>query len=143
MNQDILMPFFGTMMLTLLVWLYMYTKRLGYITRNQVDVESLPSPEALNLKLPESINNPSNNLKNLFELPVIFYPLCLYLYLTAQVDEIHMYCAYTFFIARCVHSAIQCTVNKVMFRFSAYLVSALALWSMVVRCFVTNALDGF
>lgn len=141
MNEDILMPFFGTMMLTMLVWLYMYSKRLGYIANHQVDMESLPSPEAIQAQLPSSVNNPSNNLKNLFELPVLFYPLCLYLYMTAQVDMAHLYSAYTFFIARCVHSIIQCTVNKVLIRFSAYLISAIALWTMVVRCFVGAALD--
>ncbi|MDH5738038.1 MAG: MAPEG family protein [Gammaproteobacteria bacterium] len=142
MNEDILMPFFGTMMLTVLVWLYMYTKRLGYIATHDVNVESLPTPESLISNLPDSVNNPSNNLKNLFELPVIFYPLCLYLYLTAQVDQVHVVCAYTFFIGRCVHSAIQCTINRVMYRFAFYLLSSLALFVMVIRCFVGLALEG-
>lgn len=142
MNEDILMPFFGTMMLTLLVWLYMYVKRLGYIATHQIDVQSLPTTEAMHANFPESVNNPSNNLKNLFELPAIFYPMCLYLYLTAHVDQVHLICAYVFFISRCVHSVIQCTSNIVLYRFSAYLVSAVALWVMVVRCFVGLALSG-
>lgn len=142
MNDDILMPFFGTMMLTLLVWLHMYSRRLGYIATHEVDIDSLPTPEAIEANLPKSVNNPSNNLKNLFELPVIFYSLCLYLYLTAQVDQFYIICAYTFFIGRCVHSAIQCTINKVLFRFSAYLISSIALWIMVVRCFVGLALEN-
>jgi len=143
MNEEILLPFFGTMMLTLLVWLYMYVKRLAYIAANDVDIQSLPTPEAIQANLPQSINNPSNNLKNLFELPVIFYALCLYLYLTAQTDPVHIFCAYTFFIGRSIHSVIQCTVNRVPYRFTAYLISSLALWVMVVRCFVGLVLSQF
>ena len=38
--------------------------------------------------------------------------------------------AWTFVAARIVHSAIQCSYNKVMHRFRAYLVGGLALWAL-------------
>ena len=34
---------------------------------------------------------------------------------------------------RAIHSLVHCTYNRVMHRFSAYLVAALALWAMWVR----------
>jgi hypothetical protein len=33
-----------------------------------------------------AVSNPSDNLKNLFEIPVLFYALALYLFITNQVD---------------------------------------------------------
>jgi hypothetical protein len=34
---------------------------------------------------------------------------------------------------RVVHSAIQCTANRVAIRFGAYLLASLALWAMLGR----------
>ena len=36
------------------------------------------------------MSNPSDNLKNLFEMPVLFYALSLYLYATSQVDGLYV-----------------------------------------------------
>jgi hypothetical protein len=83
--------------------------------------------------LPEEISYPSNNFKNLFELPVLFYALCLYLYVTATVESADVFAAWLFLLFRVIHSAIHCTVNIVMARFMAYSAAALALWFMLGR----------
>ena len=134
--DNLLMPFFGMMMLTLLVWLYMYSKRLGYMLANKIDAQQVATPEQMSELLPDRVNNPANNLKNLFELPVLFYVLCIYLHITGEVDQLHVWSAYVFFVGRAIHSVIHCTFNRVGLRFLAYLISALALWTMVVRCFI-------
>lgn len=130
----ILAPFFGMMALTLLVWLYMYVVRLRYILSNDINSNELTTPEKLNALIPAEINYPSNNLKNLFELPVLFYMLCLFLYFSNTVDALYVYSAWAFFILRSLHSAVQCTVNIVMLRFSCYVMASLALWLMLIRC---------
>jgi hypothetical protein len=83
--------------------------------------------------LPEEVSYPSNNFKNLFELPVLFYGLCLYMYVTATAETPDVIAAWLFFGFRAVHSAIHCTVNIVMARFLAYSAAALALWFMLGR----------
>ena len=88
--------------------------------------------------LPEEISYPSNNFKNLFELPVLFYALCLYLYVTATVERPDVIAAWLFFGLRVVHSAIHCTVNIVIAGLLAYFAAALALWFMLARA-VLNA----
>lgn len=132
-QADIFTPFMGLMFLTMLVWVYMYARRLSYLTKNNIDAQAVRTPEQLNALLPDEVNNPSNNLKNLFELPLLFYALCLMLYMTNAVDSVHMYCANAYLLLRAVHSAIQCTVNIVMLRFAAYASSSIALWIMLVR----------
>jgi hypothetical protein len=66
-------------------------------------------------------------------LPTIFYAVVLYLYVTAQVDALHVAAAWVFFAFRILHSAVHCTFNFVPLRFWLYAVSALALWLMVLR----------
>jgi hypothetical protein len=141
-TSSILVPFFGMMALTLLVWLYMYFVRLRYILTNNIDASQLATPEKLNALIPEPINYPSNNLKNLFELPVLFYMLCLYLYFSNSVDDLYLYSAWAFFLLRSIHSIVQCTVNVVALRFSCYVLASLALWFMLIRCILVLSANG-
>jgi hypothetical protein len=82
------------------------------------------------------VSNPSDNLRNLFELPVIFYALALYLYVAGRVDSPYLSMAWIFVVLRILHSLVHCTFNKVLLRFGIYVVSALVLWAMVLRALV-------
>jgi hypothetical protein len=79
------------------------------------------------------VSNPSDNLKNLFEIPVLFYALALYLFVTNQVDAAYVSAAWIFVAFRALHSALHCTFNLVMLRFCLYLFSTLAVWFIAVR----------
>ena len=121
MNQaSIFVPFVGTMLLTMVVWIYMYARRIPFITRS--DLAGKPA-----------VSNPSDNLKNLFELPTIFYAAILYLFVTQQVDTPYLVAAWVFFPFRVLHSIVHCTFNLVLLRFWLYAASALSLWFIVVR----------
>ena len=131
--RAILLPFFGMMLLTAVVWAYMYYRRLSFIFANRIRPQELRTPELAGAVLPEEAQYSANNLRNLLELPVIFYALCLYLYASQAVDSIHVGAAWVFLGLRVLHSANQCTVNHVMYRFYTYFASALVLWFMVGR----------
>jgi len=134
MNEStILSPFFGVMLLTLVVWIYMYVRRTSYLLREKIDLRTVDTPEKAATVVPERVSLASHNLKNLFELPVIFYAICLYLFLSDSVDKIHLLAAWWFFAFRVVHSLIHCTYNRVEHRFAAYMLAAIALWAMVIR----------
>jgi hypothetical protein len=79
------------------------------------------------------VSNPSDNFKNLFEIPVLFYALALYLYATRQVDVAYVCAAWAFVGLRALHSAVHCTINVVIVRFYLYLLSTLILWFVVIR----------
>ena len=132
-NTDIFGPFIGMLLLTFVVWVIMYVRRITFLARNNIHAQRLATPERGAKIIPEEVSYSSNNLKNLFELPVVFYALCLYLFAAGQVDEIYLIAAWIFFGLRVVHSLIQCTVNIVMLRFAAYVISSIALWFMVLR----------
>jgi hypothetical protein len=98
----------------------MYYLRIGYTLKNKIDAQKLVTPERCNSVLPERINQPSNNFKNLCEAPIIFYVACGLLIIMDQVDTVFVYMAWGYVLARAVHSLIHCTFNNVMARFYAY-----------------------
>ena len=76
------------------------------------------------------------NLRNLFELPVLFYALCLLLMqqgLAQPVEVLDVQLAWAFVGFRALHSLVQCTVNIVNARFAFYALSSIALWVMLAR----------
>ena len=134
MRQDtIFSPFFAMLFLTFVVWVYMYIRRINFITSNKIDSQKLAIPGTLAQISPASVSNPSDNLKNLFEIPVLFYVLVLYLFVTQKVDTVYVNAAWIFVIFRALHSIVHCTFNFVLLRFYLYLFSAIAVWFMAIR----------
>jgi hypothetical protein len=133
MNQAIIFqPFLATMLLTLVVWIYMYGRRLPFIFSSGLDPKKMTPLELARLSPPQ-VSTPSDNLKNLFELPTIFYAVVLYIFVTRQVDASFVGAAWGFFLFRALHSVVHCTFNFIPLRFVLYVISAGALWFMVIR----------
>jgi len=133
MNQTaIFAPLLAMMLLTMIVWFYMYSKRIPLIQKSRINPNALTAAELARIS-PPSVSNPSDNLKNLFELPTLFYGLALYLFVVNKVDETYLIAAWGFAAFRVLHSAVHCTVNIVLLRFWLYCISALALWFMLIR----------
>jgi hypothetical protein len=133
MNQAVIFqPFIATMILTLVVWLYMYVRRLRFIFSSGLDPKQMTPLELARLS-PARVSTPSDNLKNLFELPTVFYAIVLYIYLTNRVDPTFVGAAWGFFLFRALHSLVHCTFNFIPLRFVLYVISAGALWFMVLR----------
>jgi hypothetical protein len=126
------------MLLTLVVWVYMYVRRIHFITASNLNPQDLTIPGELARRSSPAVSNPSDNLKNLFEMPVLFYALALYLFATGQVDTAYVYAGWTFAAFRALHSAVHCTFNLVLLRFWLYAISAAALWFMVIRAALTH-----
>lgn len=129
---EIFSPVFSLMLLTMLVWVYMYAKRIPFINSLDMDANDL-TPESLASLSPPSVSNPSDNLKNLFEIPPLFYVLAIYLYITSNVDQMYLWAAWGFVLFRALHSAVHCTVNIVMLRFVLYALSCVCLFFILIR----------
>ncbi len=139
MNPEaIFLPMLATMTLTAIVWFYMYARRIPAMRRARVSVQTYTTPDKVTEHLPEDVNYAANNLKNLFEVPVLFYGLCLYLFVSGNVDAAYVVAAWLFFLLRAFHSIVHCTRNIVMLRFYLYASSALALWFMLGRALITE-----
>ena len=124
-------PVFAMIFVTFVVWVYMYARRIPFI--QSLDRSVVLTPARLAELSPPAVSNPSDNLKNLFEIPVIFYALALLLFAAGQVDVLYVGAAWVFVVFRALHSAVHCTINLILLRFNLYLVSTLAVWFMAGR----------
>lgn len=130
MNQSLIMvPFVGMLLLTFGVSLVMFYQRISIIVSTGVQPQTRADLE----KFPTYAVNSANNFQNLFELPVAFYATVLALYVTQQVDLLHVQCAFGFLVFRIAHSVIHCTYNRIPHRFAVYAIAGLFLSVMVIR----------
>jgi hypothetical protein len=137
MNADaIFLPMLATMTLTAVVWFYMYAKRIPAMRRARISVQTYTTPGKVSELLPDEVNYSANNLKNLFELPILYYGLCLYLFMSGNVDAAYVIAAWLFFLFRTLHSVVHCTSNIVMVRFYLYAAGATVLWLMLGRALI-------
>ncbi len=142
-GEAIFLPMLSTMMLTAIVWFYMYARRIPAMQRVGLGAQTYTTPDKTVEHLPDEVNYSANNLKNLFEVPVLYYGLCLYLFVSGHVDTAYVIAAWSFFLLRSLHSIVHCTMNIVMLRFVLYSAAALALWFMLARAFITELVAYF
>ncbi|MEG4803310.1 MAPEG family protein [Microcoleus sp. ARI1-B5] len=138
MQNAIFSPFFAMVFLTLLVWVYLYIRRITFINNTNFGQKELAVPGTLAQISPPEVSNPSDNFKNLFEIPVLFYTLVLYLFITNQVDEIYVNAAWIFVGFRALHSIVHCTFNLILLRFYLYLFSTLMVWFIAIRAALSH-----
>ena len=131
--EAIFQPFAAMLLLTFAVWLLLYKRRIGYMRSERIHPQKVSTPDTRDTVLAGFVSFPAHNFRNLLELPVLFYVVCLYVYVTGGVDAGYVFAAWWFVLLRFVHSLIQCTNNRVYWRFYAYAVSSLGLWFMIAR----------
>ena len=130
--NSILMPVLALIVLSLLVWIWMYVTRIPAMNAAKIDPQDAAFPGSLNV-LPPSVRGVADNYNHLMEQPTIFYALVFYIYLTGHPDQLYICLAWSYVALRVVHTLIQCTINKVMWRFAAFSLSTLVLMAMTVR----------
>ena len=132
-NQLIFMPIFGQVALTLVVWLWLYVTRLSTLYQKKIDPEVLRDESGYALL--KEVVNPSDNFENLFEMPVLFFALGVFVVLSGKSDSTFGFWMWGFVCLRALHSIIHCTYNRIAHRFVAYFLSSLILWGLWVRLF--------
>src|SRR5690606_12250009 len=71
MPRAIFLPAFAMVVLTLVVWLRMYTTRVAQMKRERIHPQSVATSAQAAARLTDS--RAADNFRNLFELPVLFY----------------------------------------------------------------------
>ena len=77
--------------------------------------------------MPRDVSIPNRNYMNLLELPMLFYVVCIVLYVTAGASIATIALAWAFVVLRVVHSLIHLTYNRVLHRLAAFTASNAAL----------------
>lgn len=120
------MPALAMAALTFVVWWRMYVVRIGQMKRERIHPQAVATSAQSAARLTDSCA--ADNFRNLFELPVLFYVALVAAAMTGQVTVTTLSLAWLFVLLRVAHSTIQCTYNKVMHRFYAYLAGGIVLW---------------
>jgi len=84
---------------------------------------------------PEHVAAAGRALANLFEVPPLFYAVCIAVIATGAVDGLFVALAWAFVAARAVQAGIHLSYNNVLHRFAAYITGwliLLALWGRLV-----------
>ena len=111
MSTDILMPMFYMVVLTSVVFVFNVLIRLKDVLVDKGHTGS----ELMKIPIPSSANDlikqADRNLINLFEFPILFYAVCIAIYMTGRVDPLFLSLAYSFVGLRVAHSLYHIFVN--------------------------------
>ena len=124
--RAIFLPAVAMALLTFVVWLRLFFTRVGEMRRLRIHPQSV----ATSAKAAERFvdTRAADNFRNLFELPVLFYAALGIAFSIGAVDRLLFVLAWLFVALRVAHSAIQCSYNRVMHRFAAYVAGGFVLW---------------
>jgi hypothetical protein len=136
-SSELFLPALVLMLITFLVWINMFIRRIVATKAANIDPQDLVTPESLRVAFDDKTQAPGYCLQNLFELPVIFYALVAFITMIGVVDSFYLSLAWAFVGLRAVQASVHCTYNRVMHRFFAYLAASLVLWTMLIRFFLT------
>jgi len=126
-DAEMLKPAFALVGLTAVVFVRMYWLRLSEIGRGRIDAQAVATSSEMARLLTDT--RASDNFRNLFELPVLFYAAVFVAMSTHLVTPISIALAWIFVVLRILHSAVHCTYNRVMHRFVLYVAGALVLFT--------------
>jgi hypothetical protein len=136
----ILWPTFALVALIFVVWFVLFVQRLGHIRRNPPRREDFATGSAA-LAYFEPVEMPANNLRNLFEMPVLYFALVPLLLVTGQAGIVQIALAWAYVVLRALHSWIHVAARNVPRRFFVYLASCAVLSAMWIG-FAVELLAG-
>jgi hypothetical protein len=109
-------------------------QRIGAVVRRQLRSRDFKVGESNDV--PHELRVRNRNLVNLLEMPVLFYVVCLSLYVTGLSDGGAIWLAWLFVALRVLHSLVHITYNRVTHRLVVFALSSfalLALWIVLIK----------
>jgi hypothetical protein len=128
MRNAIFWPLITQVLLVAVIAARMYVTRIGEMRSRRIR----PQAVATSRTAAEALQNvaAADNFRNLFEVPVLFFAVCLALAITDAVTPVQLVLAWLFVGFRAAHSFIHVTYNRVMHRFGVYLASMACVFLM-------------
>jgi len=136
MNDLILQPILFMGVLSFVMMLLMYTTRIPaakVLEAEGVDLQKLSHPAQLGGVFPSKVERVADNYNHLWEQRTLFYAVVMVIWALGHTDTIHLVAAWAYCGLRCVHSIVQITINHVWLRFSLFMLSWVALATLLFR----------
>ena len=125
----ILYPVFALAGWTALVLVLIPIARIRAVRQREIKGTDFKYGESA--AVPGHVSIPNRNYMNLLELPVLFYVVCLMIFVTGGASPAMVALAWAFVALRLVHSLIHLTYNHVLHRLAAFAASnavLIGLW---------------
>lgn len=124
MNQAaIFWPLLVQVLLVYIVYAVLSVRRRNAVRSGEARINQFKTRAAE----PETSITAANNIINQFELPVLFYVVCLSLYVTTGVSYVALLLAWLFVASRYAHAWFHLTTNRIKFRSRAFILGAALL----------------
>jgi hypothetical protein len=130
-THDLFYPMLAMFVWTFIIMLRNVQVRLGAVRRGELTnryFELFRDTEA-----PEVVVKTGNHLRNLMEMPPLFYIISLAVMISNRTDAAFTFLAWSYVGLRVFHGLIHLTFNKVPARFFFFFLSNLALLVMWIR----------
>ena len=134
----ILWPVLALVALTFAVSIVMYRRRIADIRAKKIRLQSIALSAGMAAHLDDT--RASDNYRNLFEGPVLFYVAALAAFALKVVTPAVLVIAWLYVACRVAHSLVHCTTNRVGHRFYAFVAShavLFALWVVLAASIAT------
>jgi len=132
-STEILAPVTALLLLTCVVWAWMYATRIPAITKLGMKLDpNLPNGQQM-AELPPRVRWKADNYNHLLEQPTMFYAVALTLALLGAGEGTNVTLAWCYVGLRVIHTLQQTLWNKIEVRFVIFLMSSLVLIAMVLR----------
>ena len=128
---SIFVPVSALAILTFVVLLLIPYKRIMASLNKKVTTDDFAFGESK--RVPGDVSLPNRNMMNLLEIPVLFYVLCVILFITGNVTPFFVNLAWLYFALRLGHSVVHLSYNKVLHRLAFFAGSNLVLLVMWIR----------
>ncbi len=127
-TDSIWKPTTAMVLVTALVWIKLYADRLGEMREKRISPQAVATARAAGGKLEKTLA--ADNFRNLFEVPVLFYALCIAIAVTGGSTPRFVTAAWAYVGLRALHSLIHVTYNRVTHRFLVHASSTVLLFVM-------------
>ena len=131
MFENILFPSFALMVVTMVVGFYHTYGTMNLMQPGKDWEEGIPSDPYAHAT--ENLQMIKNNIKNLFEFPIIFYLLSILIYSLGRSDNTFIYLAWIYVLLRTIHSIYHIFLNNNQIRGGFWLLSQLILFGILIR----------
>ena len=126
-DHPLVLPFLAQIGLTLVVLLWLAYTRVSVLAKKGGWANVQKSG------FPARAEKASDNLKHQFELPVLFYVLCLFAMATGITVDYLVVLAWVFVAARVFHAGVQLGPNIIFpWRFGSFVLSAICVVQMLI-----------
>ena len=135
MNSSLIfLPVIAQIALTLYVFVALLGAKKKAVAAGEVDEERRALHEDA---WPDSVQKINNNIRNQFEVPVLFYVLCVVLWASNGVSALSLAVASLFVLSRGCHVYVHTGSNFVPLRRNLFTIGVVMVIVLLVLCLVS------